>query len=185
MRSGETEEVLPAPPPQRRRSRRIAGAGVHVEGLDDIVVRVARCCNPVPGDEIMGFVTRGRGVSVHRADCANAVSLAQSQGGRLVDVDWDEGFAGSYVVALMVRAFDRARLLQDVSAVLADHHVNILGLPRPRRRDDQVSIMRFEFELGDPSHLGSLLASVRRVPSVYEVEREMPRGSDNGVASDA
>jgi GTP pyrophosphokinase len=180
MRSGETEEALPTPPAQKRRSRRVAGAGVHVEGLDDIVVRVARCCSPVPGDEIMGFVTRGRGVSVHRTDCANAVSLASSQGGRLVDVEWDHAFNGSYVVSMKVRALDRSRLLQDVSSVLADHHVNILGCTATSG-DDQVSVMRFEFELGDPSHLGALLASVRRVPSVFEVEREMPRLSDNGA----
>jgi GTP pyrophosphokinase len=121
-------------------------------------------------------------VSVHRTDCANAVSLASSQGGRLVDVEWDHAFNGSYVVSMKVLALDRSRLLQDVSAVLADHHVNILGCTAVSG-DDQVSVMRFEFELGDPSHLGALLASVRRVPSVFQVDREMPRLSDNGAPS--
>ena len=170
---GGGEERRPTPPAQRRRSRRTTESGVHVEGMDDIVVRVARCCTPVPGDEIIGFVTRGRGVSVHRSDCANAVSLAESQGGRLVDVEWDQGFHGSYVVSIEVKALDRARLLQDVSSVLSDNHVNILSSTSVTGAD-QVSLMRFEFELFDPSHLASLLAAIRKVPSVYEVHRELP-----------
>jgi len=170
---GGGEERRPTPPAQRRRSRRTTESGVHVEGMDDIVVRVARCCTPVPGDEIIGFVTRGRGVSVHRSDCANAVSLAESQGGRLVDVEWDQGFHGSYVVSIEVKALDRARLLQDVSSVLSDNHVNILSSTSVTGAD-QVSLMRFEFELFDPSHLSSLLAAIRKVPSVYEVHRELP-----------
>ncbi len=81
--------------PRRPGSRKRPAAGVHVEGLDDLMVRLSRCCTPVPGDEILGFVTRGRGVSVHRADCANAVSLADGQGDRLIDVDWDESHQGT------------------------------------------------------------------------------------------
>jgi len=170
---GDGREQSPTPPAQRRRTRRTTESGVHVEGMDDIVVRMARCCTPVPGDEIIGFVTRGRGVSVHRSDCANAVSLAESQGGRLVDVEWDQGFVGSYVVSIEVRALDRARLLQDVSSVLSDNHVNILSCASITG-DDQVSLMRFEFELFDPSHLSSLLAAIRKVPSVFDVHRELP-----------
>ena len=107
----------PCASPRRPGSSKRPAAGVHVEGLDDLMVRLSRCCTPVPGDEILGFVTRGRGVSVHRADCANAVSLADGQGDRLIDVDWDESHQGTFVASIEVKALDRGRLLRDVAAV--------------------------------------------------------------------
>jgi GTP pyrophosphokinase len=170
----EQEEQLPttARGPRRPRSKR-ANAGVHVEGLDDVMVRLSRCCTPVPGDEIMGFVTRGRGVSVHRADCANAVSLSTGQRDRLIDVEWDDDSDGTFVAAIEVKALDRARLLRDVTAALADHHVNILSCST-HTGSDRVSKMRFEFELGDPSHLDSLLSTIKGIDSVYDGYRVVP-----------
>jgi GTP pyrophosphokinase len=172
LRSGEGEEQLPitARAPRRRKPT----SGVHVEGLDDVMVRLSRCCTPVPGDEIMGFVTRGRGVSVHRADCANAVSLAGEQQDRLIDVEWDENQGNdTFVVSIEVRALDRSRLLRDVSASLADHHVNILACAT-QTGTDRISRMRFDFELADPSHLDSLLGVIRRIESVYDAYRLLP-----------
>ncbi|NOX31457.1 MAG: bifunctional (p)ppGpp synthetase/guanosine-3',5'-bis(diphosphate) 3'-pyrophosphohydrolase [Actinobacteria bacterium] len=173
LRGGTKEEQLPVPAIQNRTSRKRRDVGVHVEGLDDVMVRVARCCNPVPGDEIMGFVTRGRGVSVHRSDCANAVGLADAQGGRLVDVEWDDAFDGSFIMSIEVRALDRSRLLEDVSRALSDHHVNIRGCTTTTG-SDHVTAMTFEFELVDPSHLDTLLRSVRSIPSVFEAVRALP-----------
>ena len=92
-----------------------------------MMVRLSRCCTPVPPDEIMGFVTRGRGVSVHRTDCANAVSLRADQADRLIDVDWDEESGGHFAVAVELKALDRPRLLRDVTGVLADNHLNLLS----------------------------------------------------------
>ncbi|MCU1373590.1 MAG: (p)ppGpp synthetase, RelA/SpoT family, partial [Actinomycetia bacterium] len=172
LRSGEGEEQLPitARAPRRRKPT----SGVHVEGLDDVMVRLSRCCTPVPGDEIMGFVTRGRGVSVHRADCANATSLASQQNDRLIDVEWDQNQGNdTFVVSIEVRALDRSRLLRDVSASLADHHVNILACAT-QTGTDRISRMRFDFELADPSHLDSLLGVVRRIESVYDAYRLLP-----------
>jgi GTP pyrophosphokinase len=172
LRSGAAEEQLPitARAPRRRKPT----SGVHVEGLDDVMVRLSRCCTPVPGDEIMGFITRGRGVSVHRSDCANAVSLAAEQGDRLIEVEWDENQGNdTFVVSIEVRALDRARLLRDVSATLADHHVNILACAT-QTGTDRISRMRFDFELADPSHLGSLLGVIRRIESVYDAYRILP-----------
>ncbi|MEJ7584705.1 MAG: RelA/SpoT AH/RIS domain-containing protein [Acidimicrobiales bacterium] len=107
LRSGdpEQEEQLPstARAPRPRTSNSRPSSGVHVEGLDDVMVRLSRCCTPVPGDEIMGFVTRGRGVSVHRADCANAVSLFGEQGDRLIDVEWEQQRGGVYVASIEVK----------------------------------------------------------------------------------
>ena len=159
---------------ERSSARRRQTVGVHVEGLDDVMVRLSRCCTPVPGDEIIGCVTRGRGVSVHRTDCANAVSLMSGQESRLIDVEWDRDTGSdTFVVSIEVKALDRSRLLRDVSASLADHHVNILACAT-QTGTDRISRMRFDFELADPSHLDSLLSSVKRVDSVYDAYRVLP-----------
>jgi GTP pyrophosphokinase len=124
----------------RRPVRRDRGAvGVHVEGLDDVMVRLSRCCTPVPPDEIMGFVTRGRGVSVHRADCANAVSLSSGQPDRLIDVEWDEQTASHFVATFEVKALDRPLLLRDVVDVLAEHRVNVLSTSTATSGSDRVA----------------------------------------------
>ena len=175
LRSGdpEHEEQLPitARAPRARRPR--STIGVHVEGLDDVMVRLAKCCTPVPGDEIMGFVTRGRGVSVHRTDCANAVSLSHGQGGRLIEVEWDGAGAGSFTAAVEIKALDRPRLLGDTSSAFADLDINILAC-ESRSDPDRDTTMRFEVELGDPSHLDSVLRAIRGLDGVYEAYRVMP-----------
>ena len=156
----------------RSRARR-SKTGVHVEGLDDVMVRLSRCCTPVPGDEIVGFITRGRGVSVHRTDCANAVSLGAGQRDRIIDVEWDGTSAGVYVASIEVKALDRARLLRDVTAALSDHHVNILA-SSTTTGSDRVSTMRFDFELGDPAHLDAALSSIKAIDAVYDAYRVVP-----------
>ncbi len=173
LRGGEHDEQLPSTARAPRRPSRRQAAGVYVEGLDDVMIRLSRCCTPVPGDEIMGFVTRGRGVSVHRADCANAISLAGGTKERLIDVEWDQEQSGSFVAAIEVRALDRSRLLADVSRVLAEHHFNILSCSTTTDAD-RVSRMRFEFELADPGHLDSALGSLKRLDSVFDSYRILP-----------
>jgi GTP pyrophosphokinase len=173
LRGGEAEEQLPTTARQPRRPSRSNSIGVSVEGLDDVMVRLSRCCTPVPGDEIMGFVTQGRGVSVHRNDCANAAALSASAVGRVIEVEWDRDQAGSFVAAIEVKALDRTRLGVDVWKILSDHHLNILR-SESHTGADRVSKMRFEFELADPAHLESLLNSIKRLDSVYDVYRILP-----------
>lgn len=168
-----TREEVVSTPHRTATRRRGRPAGVHVEGYDDMLVRMARCCTPVPGDAIIGFVTRGRGVSVHRTDCANASSLAGAQAERIVDVDWDTDAAGHFVALVEVKALDRPRLLQDVTSTLSDNHVNILS-SQSHCGHDRVSKMRFEFELGDPSHLDQVLNRLRGIDSVYDAYRVVP-----------
>ena len=126
---GGDAEQLPSTvtklPRTSRTTRR--SAGVYVEGLDDVMIHLARCCSPVPGDPIMGFITQGRGVSVHRDDCSNAVALAQRLGERVIEVEWDGSLGGQYRAVLEVLAFDRSRLLLDVSKVVAEYHLNIIS----------------------------------------------------------
>jgi GTP pyrophosphokinase len=137
------------------------------------MVRLSRCCTPVPGDEIIGFVTRGRGVSVHRSDCANAATLSASEVGRMIEVEWDRGGSGSFVAAVELKALDRTRLGVDVWKVISDNHLNILrsdSITGP----DRISRMRFEFELADPAHLESLINALKRIDSVYDAYRVLP-----------
>ena len=140
-----------------------------VKGASDIWVKLARCCTPVPGDSIVGFVTRGSGVSVHRADCVNAVSLT-AQPDRMVEVEWAPSASSVFLVAIQVEALDRSRLLSDVTRVLSDQHVNILSASVTTTRD-RVAMSRFTFEMGDPKHLGHVLRAVRGVDGVYDVYR--------------
>jgi guanosine-3',5'-bis(diphosphate) 3'-pyrophosphohydrolase len=147
--------------------------GVHVEGLDDVLVRLSRCCTPVPGDEIIGFVTRGRGVSVHRSDCANASALAAEQGGRVLEVDWDVTPNATYRAGVEVVALDRSKLLRDVANALSDHHVNIVACST-HTGNDRVAKMRFEFELGDHRSLDAVLRTIKGIDGVYDAYRLVP-----------
>ncbi len=174
-------EQLPATVREARRHERTdrGTIGVHVEGLDDVMVRLAQCCTPIPGDEIIGFVTRGRGVSVHRADCANATSLSEEQAMRLIEVDWDVDNAEQLIVAgVEVVALDRTRLLRDVANTLADMGVNILGC-ETLTGGDRVAKMRFQLELSNAQQMASVLNTIRRIDSVYDVHRLVPGGGSD------
>ena len=176
--SDDTDDLAAVLPTHRERQvgrakrRKENKLGVIVEGVDDIMVRLAKCCTPVPPDEIMGFITRGRGVSIHRSDCANAVSLAMGHANRLIDVEWDDDSDGTFVVSIEVKAFDRTRLLGDVSNVLSEARVNILRCST-RTGADRISIMNFEFEIGDGRHLDWLLSLIRQIDGVYDAYRIM------------
>ena len=162
---------LPARPARQRGSRRRRSAGVHVDGHDDALVRLARCCSPVRGDEVLGFATSGRGLSVHRADCANAGELATSSNARQVEVEWDESWAGEYAAALEVRGLDRNRLLLDVVQIVSGRHGLSIASCDTFVGDDQVAVMQFEVEVGDPILLDQLLAALREVPGVFDAYR--------------
>ncbi|MEX3106847.1 RelA/SpoT family protein [Streptomyces niveiscabiei] len=167
-----TEEIDEAVPPSRTRGRKRRSnndPGVVVKGVDDVWVKLARCCTPVPGDPIIGFVTRGSGVSVHRSDCVNVESLSREPE-RILDVEWAPTQSSVFLVAIQVEALDRSRLLSDVTRVLSDQHVNILSAAVQTSRD-RVATSRFTFEMGDPKHLGHVLKAVRGVEGVYDVYR--------------
>ena len=145
-------------------------SAVEVEGVDDVLVKLARCCTPVPGDGIMGFITKGSGISVHREDCINATDLREHQGERVVGVKWLLGAASLFLVNIQVEALDRARLLADVTRTLSEQHVNILSAAVSTTKD-RVAISRFTFEMADAKHLDSVLAAVRNIEGVYDVYR--------------
>src|SRR3954449_2872672 len=168
---GAAEDLAEAVTITRPRRRSTAGhdSGVVVKGATDVLVKLARCCTPVPGDDILGFVTRGDGISVHRRDCTNATQLL-SQPERLADVEWAPTSQSTFLVQIMVEALDRARLLSDITMALSDQHVNILSASLTTNRD-RVAKSRFAFEMGDPKHLGALLKAVRQVDGVFDAYR--------------
>ncbi len=168
---GATEEIAEATTPtrNRKRIRTTVDPGVVVKGASDVWVKLAKCCTPVPGDSIVGFVTRGSGVSVHRSDCPNVGSLS-AEVDRMVEVEWSPSASSVFLVAIQVEALDRSRLLSDVTRVLSDQHVNILSASVTTTRD-RIALSRFTFEMGDPKHLGHVLRAVRGVEGVFDAYR--------------
>jgi GTP diphosphokinase / guanosine-3',5'-bis(diphosphate) 3'-diphosphatase len=169
--TGAQEDIAEITLPARAPRPPAAGdSGVEVDGAPDVWVRLSRCCTPVPGDDIRGFVTHGHGVSVHRADCVNIEHLSDTQRERLVGVHWAATDGSVFLVGIQVEALDRTRLLSDVTRVLSDQHVNILSATVTTTRD-RVAFSRFTFEMGDPKHLGHVLRAVRAIDGVYDVYR--------------
>ena len=151
--------------------------GVVVKGIDDVLVRLSRCCNPVPGDDILGFVTRGRGVSVHRSDCPNAQEL-KKQPERIIDVSWDGAPASdtSYKMEVIIEALDRMNLLRDVTCTLSDMGTNVLSCTTTTHRDGMVE-MRFLFQVSDISHIDIVLKKLGEIEGVFDARRMLAGGT--------
>ncbi|TSA52681.1 MAG: bifunctional (p)ppGpp synthetase/guanosine-3',5'-bis(diphosphate) 3'-pyrophosphohydrolase [Actinobacteria bacterium] len=147
--------------------------GIYVEGMDHVIVRLSKCCTPVPGDEILGFLGAGYGVNIHRADCLNAITAVSQNLERVVEAEWSGILNGAtFVAAVEVVALDRSRLLRDVANALSEEHVNIVSCTT-HTGADRVAKMRFEFEFADPGHLQSVLHTIKRIDSVYDAYRVM------------
>ncbi len=173
-RDGAAEDLAEAVSLPRRNDRRRSGgageAGIVIEGLDgDVMIKLARCCTPVPGDAVHGFVTRTTGVSVHRDDCSNFLAL-KSQPERIVEVQWAATAKSLFLVAIQVEALDRPRLLSDITRIISDQHVNILSASLSTGRD-RVAKSQYTFEMADPKHLGHVLSAVRTVEGVFDAYR--------------
>ena len=161
-------DLTPLVAPVKRTRKSVTG--IDVEGSADVLVKLARCCAPVPGDQITGFITRGSGVSVHRGDCINMNDLQIHQGDRMIGVKWNLSAKSTFLVNIQVEALDRARLLSDVTKALSDQHVNILSASVVTHKD-QTAICKFTFEMADAAHLDAVLNSVRGIEGVYDVDR--------------
>lgn len=151
------------------RSKPTNALGISVKGVGDVWVKLARCCTPVPGDDIVGFITRNQGVSVHRTDCQNMIDLQRRQLERVIPVQWTST-KGLFMVKIQVEALDRPHLLSDVTRVLSDHGVNIMS-GNIATGADRVAISQFSFEMADPQHLNTLLSAVRKIDGVFDVYR--------------
>lgn len=147
------------------------GTGILVEGSPDVMAKLAKCCQPVPGDEIFGFVTRGGGVSVHRTDCTNAEKL-KSEPERMMNVAWSNGNAssGAFAATLQLEALDRQGLLFELTRVFSDQNLNVLAM-NSNRGDDHIATVRFTFSISDTKQLGQLMTSLRNTEGVFDVYR--------------
>jgi GTP pyrophosphokinase len=170
----ETPEIV-IPARGGMRGTRRSDSGVLVRGAADILVKLAKCCTPLPGDDIRGFVTRGQGVSVHRSSCNNVTTLTREPE-RLIEVEWAASSKSIFLVQVQVEALDRAALLSDVTRVLADNHVNILSAT-VTTTTERLALNRFVFEMSDTSHLERLLNAIRRIDGVYDAYRVSESGA--------
>jgi GTP pyrophosphokinase len=168
---GALEDISETTVPTRPSRTRAPGhdPGVEVKGVSNVWIKLARCCTPVPGDTIFGFMTRSGGISVHREDCTNTGEL-RSQAERLVEVSWKPTAGSMFLVAIQVEALDRHKLLADITRALSEERVNILSATVTTTRD-RIAVSRFSFEMADPKHLGHLLNAVRNVEGVMDAYR--------------
>lgn len=168
---GEVEEDIGQSllPSRQTRSKHSSTADIAVKGVSDVWVKLAKCCTPVPGDAITGFITRGSGVSVHREDCVNAQHLRKTHPERMVAVSWT-GNSGTFLVKIQVEALDRGHLLTDITKVLADMGANIIS-GKVSAGDDRVALCQFTFEIAAPSYLSRILSELRKVDGVFDVYR--------------
>jgi GTP pyrophosphokinase len=155
-------------------SKRLVNPGIAVSGIEsenDVWIKLAKCCTPAPGDEIVGFVTKGQGVSVHRTNCFNLAMLRKdNESGRFVEVSWIQGVSRSFIVQIQVEGLDRPKLLVDVTKILGDNHANILS-GHIETTKDRVALSRWTFEIGDLQHLAILMAAIRKIDGVFDVYR--------------
>jgi GTP pyrophosphokinase len=146
-------------------------AGVTIQGIGNLLTRMAKCCNPLPGDPIVGFITRGQGVTVHRQDCANALRHHDEHDERLIEVSWGEQAGTAYPVQVEILAHDRARLLRDITSLLANEKINVLGVGTLTDKN-QVAHMTFTLEIPDIESLSRILSLLDQIPNVMEVRRK-------------
>ncbi|GFP34706.1 GTP pyrophosphokinase [Candidatus Hakubella thermalkaliphila] len=163
-----TEELVQPLAPRSRFTK-----GVRVKGLSELLAKLARCCNPVPGDDIVGYVTRGQGVSVHRTDCTNLVSLSNDSE-RFIEVSWNPAQPSSFQVEIQVEALDRTKLLRDITTVLGEYNVNIVSANVALKEKEGIAISRFVFEIGNLSLLNDIISNIKRVDSVFDAYRVTP-----------
>ena len=167
----QVEDILKVPVSQESDNKRY-NAALSIKGVDDVAIRLAHCCNPLPGDRVLGYITRGRGVSVHREDCPNLQNYLRQEKERVIEVEWADS-KGKYVVELEVKAFDRPRLTTDVLTVIADQHVQINSVFSRVTRNQQ-AVMDFKLEIKDMNQLQALMQRIQKVHDVLEVRRSLP-----------
>jgi GTP pyrophosphokinase len=175
------EDIVPVPPSfQGVVHKDKETSAIRVKGVDDVAIRLARCCNPLPGDRVMGYITRGRGISVHREDCPNLINYLKTEKDRILEVEWSDKH-GVYIVELEVKAFDRSRLTTDVMDVIADTRIHINSIFSRATKND-LAIMNLKLEIKDMSKLQAVVERIQKVKDVLEVRRVLPgetRGESN------
>ena len=151
-------------------------SGIVVKGIDDVAVRFSRCCNPVPGDEIVGFVTRGRGVTIHRTDCVNMLNLVESERERLIDAEWQGGVqtrtGEKYTTEIKIYGNNRTGLLVDISKILSEKNIDVISMNVRTSRKGTATIT-MSFDIAGVEELNKIIEKLRQVESILDIERSV------------
>lgn len=174
----KTFELRARPQQQKGRDK-----GINIDGVGNLLTQMANCCQPVPGDPIIGYITVGRGVTIHRQDCTNALYLHEKEPERLIEVSWGNTPEYAYPVEIMIIAYDRPGLLRDITVVLANDKVNVLALDTRTCKEDNLANMLLTVEVTSIQKLGRLLAKVGQLPNVIEAVRYRKPGAESGQKS--
>jgi len=169
----EPEKDLEKKQKSNQRKESSVDKGISVKGMEEMLVRMAKCCNPVPGDDIVGYITRGRGVSVHRKDCKNLKNLAESEPERIIDVSWERGRTESYQVDLRIEAVNKSALLNDVTHIIKEEKVNILSV-MARTNDQNRAVINLSLELSSTEHMYDIMKKIESISGVLNVSRAKP-----------
>ncbi len=169
-RSAEPEPPLVAPRPSRERK----GGDVRIEGVGDLLTQIARCCKPVPNDPIVGYITRGRGVTIHRRTCANVLRMSGEHRARLIEVEWggSGGASAAYAVDVQVQAYDRAGLLRDITNLLANERINVTALTTTTDRREHMAHIALRIDISGLDQLSRVLAKIAELPNVLVARRQ-------------
>ncbi|MCR9192100.1 MAG: hypothetical protein NXI01_05500 [Gammaproteobacteria bacterium] len=144
---------------------------LHIEGVENLLSHMARCCQPVAGDKVVGYITLGRGVSIHRQDCTNILRATPKQQDRFLEVNWGEGYHNVYVVDVLIKAFSRHALLKDVTALLSIEKAHVLSLKTDTDQVDSHSLIYLTIEIDSLSSLSRLLNRLEHIPNIIEARR--------------
>ncbi len=166
IRDEETAPIVREPSKQK------SATGIRVQGVGDLLTRFAGCCKPVPGDPIVGFITRGHGITIHRQDCHNTLNAISESPERLVEVDWGGGVSGTYRVDIEIVAFDRQGLLRDITTLLANEEINVIAVKTESNKETNTAYMVLTAEIPDIDTLSKVLARLNQLPNVTEVKRK-------------
>ena len=152
-----------------------SSSGIIVKGMDNVFVTIAKCCNPVPGDKITGYITRGKGISVHRTDCTNIITLMKNDRQRFIEVSWDSYTPYKFNAEIQVEAIDRTKLLRDITNVISEYDLNIINANTMRSNKSGIAKFRFIIEISNKYILKDIIDNLKQVGSVYDVYRVLPR----------
>ncbi len=176
VRALQKQMAPPAPEPTlpiSAPSKPSGGGDVHIQGVGNLLTNMARCCKPAPGDSIIGYITQGRGVTIHRSDCSNVLNMSPEKRVRLIEVEWSRQNRQTYPVDVEITAFDRQGLLRDVTSVLSNEKVNVLSLNTTTDKDDHSAHMQITMEIGSIDELSRVLGRISQLPNITEARRRM------------
>ena len=165
------KERIPVTPRYARKKVNDGSSQIKVVGVGNLLTTVAKCCKPIPGDPIIGFITLGKGVSVHRQDCKNMINLKEQNRSRLIEVEWGESDVSTYPVSLIVNAIDRHGLLSDITRTLSDEKANVIAVNTISDKANQTARMAITIEINDLQQLTRVMDKLNQLTNVFEVSR--------------